>query len=520
MCTEKNVYNKNIRKERGIMKKTIKRIALILAASIILGVFASCANSSDGDTDREEEWGIGEWDGTRATTPDNLPEDLYFDGATISVLYRNGIELYEATGEAGTDIVYQAVYERNALVESRLGVKFEWCPTETGELSDTKNEMVQVLSSYNDDYDYILTTNNTILSAGMNSYLWDFNSAMYIDLTQPWWWMSCIEEMSFDGKTYNFLVGEMNLINFLKMSAFYFNSSHIKTYLGLDAADMYAKVDDGTWTLDELHRLVSKCYYDKNGNNVSDEGDLFGMPIAGPETINQLVFSTKFDIYKREKNGSIKILLENPRMYSVCDKLTKLMHENNGVYIQNKVDGVSGFDSFVIDDFTEGKYVFMAQRFTAVSSESMRQMDDDYGIIPYPTLEEGDEYVSYIQCSSTCVSVPYAVDEERFDRVCAVLEALSAEAYRTVTEKFYEYALKAKYVRDDYDSPRMIDIIYNSSTKYFLDEYNSNAGGIMNIMSNAIINKQSVTTAYAQSGSAAQNTINDFIAKCISAYRN
>ena len=501
------------------MKKALKRISLILAVAMLFGSLISCADQN-GPVGGDGGWdGIGEWDGTRATTPDNLPDDLNFDGATIRVLHRDGLQELECEGEAGSDIVYQAVFERNAKVEARLGIKFEWCPTASGALADTKTEMVNVLSTFIDDYDYILTTNNTILSAGMNSYLWDFNSALYVDLTQPWWWTSCIEEMSFDGVRVNYLVGEMNLTNFMKMSAFYFNGKLIESYLGLTAADMYEKVDSGTWTIDEVHRLVSKCYFDKNGDNVANEGDVFGLPIAGGETINQFVLSTKFDIYKREKTGRVKILLNNPRMISVCEKMTRLMHENNGVYIQHSKDGSSGFDSFVIDDFTEGKYVFMAQRFTAVCSDSMREMVDDYGILPYPTLEEGDEYVSFIQSSSTCVSVPYAVDEERFDRACAVLEAMSAEAYRSVTEKFYEYALKAKYVRDDYDSPRMIDIIYNTSAKFFLEEYNSNASGVMGIMASAIINKQSVSTLYAQLGTAPEANINNFIMECLAAYK-
>ena len=501
------------------MKKLLKRISLIVAVAMLMGTLISCADVKD-NSGTDGEWGgFGEWDGTRATTPDNLPADLNFDGDTIRVLHRDGLQELECEGEAGSDIVYQAVFERNAKVEARLGIKFEWIPTASGGLADTKTEMVNVLSTFIDDYDYLLTTNNTILSAGMNSYLWDFNNALYIDLTQPWWWMSCIEEMSFDGFRYNYLVGEMNLTNFMKMSAFYFNGKLIQSYLGLDASDMYEKVDNGTWTLDELHRLVSKCYFDKNGDNMANEGDVFGMPIAGAETVNQLVLSTEFDIYQRDKTGRIKILLNNPDMIAVCEKLTRLMHENGGVYIQNPKDGVTGFDSFVIDDFTEGKYVFMAQRFTAVCSESMREMTDDYGILPYPTLDEGDEYVSFIQSSSTCVSVPYAVDTDRFDRVCAVLEALSAEAYRSVTEKFYEYALKAKYVRDDYDSPRMIDIIYNTSAKFFLEEYNSNASSIMNIMSDAIINKKSVATLYAGKGSAAETNINNFIMECKAAYK-
>ena len=148
----------------------------------------------------------------------------------------------------------------------------------------------------------------------------------------------------------------------------------------------------------------------------------------------------------------------------------------------------------------------------------MREMEDNYGILPYPTLSEGDEYVSFIQSSSTNVSCPYTIGQDRFDRACAVLEAQAAESYRTVTEKFYEYALKSKYVRDDDDSPRMIDLIYNTSRKYFIDEYNTEAGRIMSNVIASVQRRISFSTLYAASGEAAESSINSFIMECKAAY--
>lgn len=43
----------------------------------------------------------------------------------------------------------------------------------------------------------------------------------------------------------------------------------------------------------------------------------------------------------------------------------------------------------------------------------------------------------------------------------AVLEAMAAETYRTVTPAYFEIALKTKYSRDD-DTSRMLDIIVGS----------------------------------------------------------
>ena len=77
------------------MKKSLKRISLVIAIAMLLGTLLSCADVKD-DAGSSGEWeGIGEWDGTRATTPDNLPKDLNFDGATISILHREGLQELE-----------------------------------------------------------------------------------------------------------------------------------------------------------------------------------------------------------------------------------------------------------------------------------------------------------------------------------------------------------------------------------------------------------------------------------------
>lgn len=493
------------------MKRKLRMLALTLATLIFVSAFVACAEDKEKNNVNTD--GID--------YADDLPE-LDYDGATINVFYRDGdwVKLYECTGDIETnDIVYTAVYERNAIVSKRLNIEFEWLPSSNGGLSETKKELVNILSSFVDDYDFFLLTNNTMVSTGMNAYLYDFNSAPYIDLDKEYWWDNCMEEISFDGKTYNYLVGDMLLQNFLKMSAFYFNSSLIQKYLQMTPEDMYALVDNGQWTIERMSLLVSKCYRDLNGDGSANEGDLFGLPIAGSETTDQLLLSTDIEFYSRKKNGYIEVkMLDNADVYTLCEQMTDLVHNNEGTYIQQKVDGSSGFDSFVIQDFSEGKYVFLAQRFTAAFTDSLREMQDDYGIIPYPTLKEGDEYVSYIQDSSTSVACSYALKEDRFNRACAVLEALNSQAHTSVKDKFYEYALKAKNVRDDYDSPRMIDIIYKSATKYFLSEYSSEAGNILGTMSSAVLNKSVVSTLLGSKESASQTSINNFIKKCQDAY--
>lgn len=485
-------------------------LALVISLLMLMPALGGCSEErNDKNTGLEDmEWA------------DDLPE-LDYKGATVKVLYREGdwVNLYECEGEAGTDIVHKAVYERNVVVEKRLKVKLEWLPTSNGGLDATKNEIVTLLSAWSDDYDLILTTNNTIVSTGLNAYLYDFSDAPYIDLDKDYWWTECMRETSFDGTRYNFLIGEMLLNNFMKMSAFYFNTSLIERYLKMSSKDMYALVDNGQWTIERLKLLCSKCYSDLNGNQKEDDDDLYGLAIsASSETVFQFLLSTDIQFYERLRSGLVRINMDTQDVHKLCEQMTALVHNGGGVRQRAYENGESGYDGFLIDDFTEGKYVFLAQRFTAAFTNSMREMEANYGIIPYPTLEEGDEYVSHIQSSSTCVACPYAVDEDRFSRACAVLEALASQSYSTVTVKFYEYALKSKYVRDDYDSPRMIDIIYNSATKCYLAENSSACNNILGAMYSAVKDKRDISGLLASQQSSAESSMNKFISECLETY--
>ncbi|MBQ4043571.1 MAG: hypothetical protein IJD06_06210, partial [Clostridia bacterium] len=102
-------------------------------------------------------------------------------------------------------------------------------------------------------------------------------------------------------------------------------------------------------------------------------------------------------------------------------------------------------------------------------SATFREMEDDYGIIPYPKLDETQEnYHNLLHNSSNYVTIPITCQNP--DEVGAVIEAMCAESYRSVVEVFYEIALKTKYSRDSY-SGQCIDLIRDITKKNFAYEY-------------------------------------------------
>ena len=114
------------------MKK--RMLALLMALITLLPMVVACGGSGEVDATTTAATTTTAADATTAATEtttegyavkDNLPEDLKFTGKTISIISRGRSWCKdEVSVEALTgDVINDAVYNRNAAVEDRLGVK-------------------------------------------------------------------------------------------------------------------------------------------------------------------------------------------------------------------------------------------------------------------------------------------------------------------------------------------------------------------------------------------------------------
>ena len=503
------------------MKKA-RRLTLLLAVIMLTtAVFTACMKEEEDN--RKIWWELGS-EG-RAAMPDNLPEDLNFDGYEFNAYTRAGNDEAAGYDGDGADPVDVVVYERNRKIEQRLNCKLSWTPSSTGKLGDTAQEITKILNT-NQYFDFFLTTNNTIVVQGKNPYLCDLADTRYIDFTQPWYWEDVMEEVAFDGTTINFLIGDLNISNFKKLSAMFINTTLIKSQLNMNAADFYKMVDDKTWTIEKFYALTKQCYKDTDKNPMysgqKDQKDIFGFAWSGAETINQLAYSTvAVEQFYERLDIRINITMENnSALQELCEQLTELVWNNEGAWDRRAPSGSSYFDTEIVKEFSQNNYVFLAYRLGGACSGYLRGMSN-FGIIPYPTLYAGDDYISHIDSSATSVSIPIVVktkDHKPLDRVSAVIEALYAESYRYTIDAFYKDALQTRYTRDP-DSVRMIDIIYESAHKSFLVEYAGKSGSITGKIFAAVEQQKNIEGLIAGSVGSAQSSINAYINEVLESYR-
>ena len=438
----------------------------------------------------------------RSLVKDNVPEDLKFNGETVRMVSRDttNVNLYDTVGTDNLgDYVTDGVWNRNRTVEERLGVTLENTMF-AGSLSEVQTQFKALIMSGSDEFDYIHTTGNT--THGLNVYLRDLADLPYVDYDADWWWKDAIESVSLDGKTFNHIYGDMLLFCYIQTGVVYYNKTLYENAFG-DPDEMYKIVMDGQWTIDKLMELTAAAYSDANGDGVQNNGDIFGSiktKTQGEETPH---FLHGFDLrlYTRDENNRLVIDFDQERCVSAIEKLGAYNTNTTGVFHSDQ-DINKSYTYFV-----QNASLFFPSRMARVVAD-FREMEEPYGILPYPKLDaEQKNYVSLIHDSSTSLCVPKTVSDARENLIGAWFECCAAESWRTVMPEFLELALKVKYSRDSM-SGKVIDLVIAGVSKNILFEYGTYTNNIFSttLTNNAKAGTNNFASAYTKLAPAAQKS--------------
>ena len=107
--------------------------------------------------------------------------------------------------------------------------------------------------------------------------------------------------------------------------------------------------------------------------------------------------------------------------------------------------------------FASGTILFMVHKMESVEKDTLRNMQDEYGILPYPKYDENQkEYYSCASDAPTSFAIPTTNNSPEI--AGAVLEALASYSYRDTYPAYLNTALKGKYMSDP-ESRKMIDLV-------------------------------------------------------------
>jgi len=434
-----------------------KVIAAFLAAAMTVSL-AACSTKTGADGSEKDNPSVDEGVTTEAVTeitPD-LPDNLNFGGEQINIWYftKNSDvseSFIDIAGDLNGDVVDEALYNRNARVEEKLNVDLVF--TDTGVASsDTGGAIRSLVMSGDTTYDIFNVVQWNAAGLATEGMYRNLVDLPYVDIEKPWWSQYYIREINIGRNNRYFLCGDISIDMIRCISCMYFNKVIYGDHYG-DPDQMYQTVLDGQWTYDKLSTYVKETYADINGNDKVDDGDSYGLLLNNYNNIDILFYSAGLRATNRDQDDIPFLALNNERTASVIEALYELCHNTQGTMLRSGGEGTLQNNI----DFNNGYSLFLMG--FLYTSEQLRNMEQDYGIIPAPKFDEAQpNYEAFVHDIATLICLPQTAN--RLEEIGAVLELMAYESYKTVTPAYYETAMKTKYTRDALSS-QIIDLLHD-----------------------------------------------------------
>ena len=440
------------------MHKNTRFLSALLAALMLVGPLTACGTPSEtpADTEKEKQTNAVEED---TALRDNLPNDLNYGGDEVTIIsrYKEGwtsgeIAVEGLKGEPVNDVVF----ERNKAVEERLGVKIISIEDDDPGESTVVNRVSLAVKGGTNDYDIMAAACYKTLPEALNGTFINLRSdgCEYLDLDQIWWTQGFNEAVEYQGSQYAIL-GSMVLSMYRFGFITVFNK---KLFTDASQTYLYDYVKDGTWTLDKQAQLIPLFYRD-NGDGVRDMTDVYGFVSSTYTNIDAYWSACQLDIVKKNADGDLEMVLNMDRLHGAADKLIHLFHNTDGGTFNIPGAGDDELWSNIRQMFADGKGAMASFRFLELENSIMRNMENDYGVVPMPKYDENQNgYYTLLHDQFTVIAIPATVTGDRLSQMCAVLEALSSTSYRTVRPVYYEENLRTKIAQDP-TAAEMMDII-------------------------------------------------------------
>lgn len=461
---------------------------LLLALLLLLPAAAACKNDekppeTDTGDDTVEEMDIG------------LPSRS-FNEATFRILDANDHpELHVNYSEtADGTAVQQALYSRDAYVEKAYGLFLEYTQeNNTGGAAISK--FTNSFDAGDRNYDMIVSTLNFSEESGSrltalatSGYLADLAELPTLELDEKWWSAQMYEQMNLGGKMY-FSTGDIMASVYDAPMVIYANKTLLAQYEITD--DLYAKVDDGSWTLEYMADLVKDADRDLDDDGVmSVKSDFYGF-VSQPLrlTVQGLLVGMGYQL-----SGVVEdtvLVNVDTDISGYADRIKKAVSPVTIQWTKGETT-----DDVINSAFKNDRAIFLCHLIEA-ATHGLKDMASDYAILPMPKGSTSQtEYHSLVNGWVNCfVGVPYFAEDGVADMTGFILEALARTSYQIVRPVAFDKVVMYQSVREP-QSLAMLDIIYDTLYVDFHAVYDF--GGWGTAVADYVYKNQSLTSEIAK----------------------
>ena len=437
------------------MKKIISVLLALLMLFSASSILFSCSKDEEKDSEGNNEEKVYDEDSIfyeRSLVSDDL-ETIDYGGRKFRIVTHQPGEFYIEESERNQgDLMKDAKYARNEVVEKRFNVELEL--GYTGTYAEVSTYVSKTVLAGSDEFDLLMGMAIDTGSLVLKKLFLNWYDIENINFDKPWWAESNKNELTVDGVA-PLAISDFNFSAITSTYCMAFNKNLAASY---EMGDLYKVVLDGKWTFDKLLELVKGVYVD-DGNDKRDNADFYGMAHSNGSQINTYLWAFDNPVCKKDEEGIPQIAIKTDKINNIVNDIYDLIYNTGGVYYE--ADAVSG-SPYASEMFLAKKSIFVPIGLGSCAGTAFRDFEDDYGIVPYPKYDENQrDYLTMADGYHTVLAIPKTVKDTAF--VGTIVEALSAETWKTVTPTFYEIALKTRYLRDS-ESKEVMDIVINGRT--------------------------------------------------------
>lgn len=433
-----------------------KAVLFFLTGLIIISLLAACSDT--GGAVQNPAASDSESESTVATEPEltvNLP-DTDMNGRTFTILTQSWdtytpLDFIDIAPEAMTgEPLNDAAFNRNSNMTSDYNCIVQQFNVKSA--GDAVTQLKKTVNAGDNAFDVCFMRGTNFASVLSGGYLLELSSLQYVDFDNPWWDAQSKEALSIKGKSY-VVCGDISTNDMLAVWNICFNKEMTGNY-NLD--DPYAAVKNGTWTFDKAVEMSKAVANDINGDGIMDGNDTWGINYTN-DTVIGILNACSINIAELDADGIPQITISSEKSVNkTIDVFTKLFDESYAMdTLARKIMYVGGNDGF----YFANKQVLFLYTATHLVSQ-LRQMDVDFGILPYPKYAEADDYApSTAGIFLSMVSVPSSNTD--LENTGIFMEAYAYSGYKNLVPAFYDKILQGKLIRDD-TSGEILDFLYNN----------------------------------------------------------
>ncbi|MBO7763103.1 MAG: hypothetical protein J6T24_09925 [Clostridia bacterium] len=452
------------------MKKglLIRAVIFLLTLTLLFPSLFACGDTPPADTTTAAST-------TAATTakPEGpLVDRVDLTGVTIRIL--QNVELYRDVQEAGayspilfskgpdeeeydkygTNAVFAEIYNRNNLIAEKTGVEVLYTPVTFERMWGEIVTQIEgyALSDLDDAPDIVSHIQGSVYQAGVrgllyNAYEQDMGTN-YFDFSHESWYTDMMKAYSWDDSKIYTLCGDYWMDILRCSTPVLVNISMYNDLYTLQGGieDLYAMVETGYWTLDEMIGLTELAYSGPATGGVFNPDATFGL-ISNSYDFMHIVSDLGFEAIETDADGNY-IWMSADTTLAVHNLIDDMILWQKSDAIQFNYDKSVKPETGCIHKFVDGGALFtVGNALASMEGALIQDSDNIFGVLPSPKLE-ADGIDSYRTSVGRGNAGGICINSSIFSACSAFLQ-MQTEGSTEVMRLYFEEGLQLKNNMDN-----------------------------------------------------------------------